>query len=232
MASPQSTSSQDAPKALEQITFRFCSECSNMLYPQEDEHAHELKFTCRTCQFTENAQSTCVFRNILNNSAGETAGVTQDVASDPTVSQAPLVCLGCDFPITCVKCAAYAECAFLVVRGALPDDDVESGLDWDDLVDDDVNLDPNHETSRASTTNGIQSGVRKTDRAPANSHDVHDAFTYVLSTHGASTTADASSPPASITRHHEVSPGHVLGHASQGYRWLSDAFYNSMDVKF
>ncbi|CAJ2505875.1 Uu.00g000050.m01.CDS01 [Anthostomella pinea] len=89
MATPQSTASGDAPPAakgsLEQITFRFCSECSNMLYPKEDEDAHKLQFTCRTCQYTVEATSSCVFRNVMNNAAGETAGVTQDVGSDPTV---------------------------------------------------------------------------------------------------------------------------------------------------
>ena len=86
MATPQSTASGDAPKNnLEQITFRFCSECSNMLYPKEDDESHKLMFTCRTCRYTEEATSSCVFRHVLNNAAGETAGVTQDVASDPTV---------------------------------------------------------------------------------------------------------------------------------------------------
>jgi len=56
-----------------------------MLYPKEDEDSHKLMFTCRTCQYTEPASSSCVFRHILNNAAGETAGVTQDVGSDPTV---------------------------------------------------------------------------------------------------------------------------------------------------
>ncbi|KAK8110854.1 uncharacterized protein PG998_007311 [Apiospora kogelbergensis] len=88
MSSPQSTSGQPeqqkkAPE--EQVTFRFCSECSNMLYPKEDEDSHKLQFTCRTCQYTEEATSTCVFRNVMNNAVGETAGVTQDVGSDPTV---------------------------------------------------------------------------------------------------------------------------------------------------
>ncbi|KAI0816741.1 hypothetical protein GGR55DRAFT_252039 [Xylaria sp. FL0064] len=86
MATPQSTTSDDAPKSnLEQITFRFCSECSNMLYPKEDEDSHKLMYTCRTCQYTEEATSSCVFRHVLNSAAGETAGVTQDVGSDPTV---------------------------------------------------------------------------------------------------------------------------------------------------
>lgn len=112
MATPQSTGSQDdvgEGKKLEQITFRFCSECSNMLYPKEDEDAHKLQFTCRTCQYTEEAASTCVFRNVLNNSAGETAGVTQDVGSDPTVSPAPSLCLLCNNAIECAFCDTPAE---------------------------------------------------------------------------------------------------------------------------
>lgn len=90
MASPGSNAEVDEREAqnnLEQITFRFCSECSNMLYPKEDEESHKLQFTCRTCQYTEEATSTCVFRNLMNNTAGATAGVTQDVGSDPTVCQ-------------------------------------------------------------------------------------------------------------------------------------------------
>ncbi|KAL9076513.1 MAG: hypothetical protein Q9161_000845 [Pseudevernia consocians] len=72
-------------KAQEQITFRFCRECSNMLYPKEDRMTNKLMFACRTCQFSEEAISSCVFRNNMYNTVGETAGVTQDVGSDPTV---------------------------------------------------------------------------------------------------------------------------------------------------
>lgn len=110
MASPQSNNDFDASgesKQLEQITFRFCSECSNMLYPKEDEEAHKLQYTCRTCQYTEEATTSCVFRNILNNTSGETAGVTQDVGSDPTVSQVmPSICLSCGTFIACRVCGS------------------------------------------------------------------------------------------------------------------------------
>jgi hypothetical protein len=75
-------------KKQEQITFLFCSECSNMLYPKEDPDSRRLQFVCRTCNFTDKATSSCIFRNVLNNAAGETAGVTQDVGSDPTVRTA------------------------------------------------------------------------------------------------------------------------------------------------
>lgn len=98
MASPQSTTSsamEGGKKKLEQITFRFCSECSNMLYPKEDEENQKLQFTCRTCQYTEEAATTCIFRNELDTSVGETAGVTQDVGSDPTLPRSNVTCPSC-----------------------------------------------------------------------------------------------------------------------------------------
>ena len=84
---PSTTSATDAPAKQEQISFRFCRECSNMLYPKEDRMTNKLMFACRTCQFSEEAQSSCVFRNNMYNTVGETAGVTQDVGSDPTVGE-------------------------------------------------------------------------------------------------------------------------------------------------
>ena len=92
MASPPSQSLMAGTVKKEprkQVTFRFCSECSNMLYPKEDEDTHTLQFTCRTCQYTEEAKSPCIFRNVINSAQGETAGVTTDVGSDPTVGAAP-----------------------------------------------------------------------------------------------------------------------------------------------
>jgi DNA-directed RNA polymerase II subunit RPB9 len=99
MASPASSAGDEAKKNTEQITFRFCSECSNMLYPKEDPDTHRLQFACRTCQYSEEAVSSCVFRNILNNAVGETAGVTQDVGSDPTVGLP--FCLLCGSVVIC-----------------------------------------------------------------------------------------------------------------------------------
>lgn len=93
-----------------------------MLYPKEDDNDHRLMFTCRTCNFSEEARSTCIFRNVLNNAAGETAGVTQDVGSDPTVGTSSVAshaipsssshghhcvyvcCLTCGRMITCEIC--------------------------------------------------------------------------------------------------------------------------------
>jgi DNA-directed RNA polymerase II subunit RPB9 len=102
MASSPPTASQGVEKKAEkdrgQVMFRFCSECSNMLYPKEDEATRTLKFTCRTCQYTEEAKSWCVYRNNVSTTAMETAGVTQDVASDPTLPRAQRPCPKCEHP--------------------------------------------------------------------------------------------------------------------------------------
>ncbi len=126
MATPQSTASAGGEKKVEQITFRFCSECSNMLYPKEDEDSHKLQFTCRTCQYTEEANSTCVFRHLLNNAAGETAGVTQDVGSDPTVGDLSLKApAGGAGPIViCLCCGKLVRCEICGVELALPTSDM------------------------------------------------------------------------------------------------------------
>ncbi|KAE8447965.1 hypothetical protein EG329_010037 [Mollisiaceae sp. DMI_Dod_QoI] len=99
MASPASSTGEEPKNKMEQITFRFCSECSNMLYPKENPDTHRLQFACRTCQYSEEATSSCVFRNVLNNAVGETAGVTQDVGSDPTVGLS--LCLLCGSVLGC-----------------------------------------------------------------------------------------------------------------------------------
>lgn len=78
-----------------------------MLYPKEDRENQQLMFACRTCEFSEPAASSCVFRNTLYNEVGETAGVTQDVGSDPTVGipESEL-----DFDPTCTLCGDRIKC--------------------------------------------------------------------------------------------------------------------------
>jgi DNA-directed RNA polymerase II subunit RPB9 len=73
-----------------------------MLYPKEDPDTHRLNFACRTCQYSEEAVSSCVFRNVLNNAVGETAGVTQDVGSDPTV------CFPQYYSLCCQLCPSWS----------------------------------------------------------------------------------------------------------------------------
>ncbi|KAL8941840.1 MAG: hypothetical protein Q9211_001648 [Gyalolechia sp. 1 TL-2023] len=93
----------------EQITFRFCRECSNMLYAKEDRINNKLMFACRTCQYSEDAASACVFRNSIYNVIGETAGVTQDVGSDPTVGLPDVCCTLCGQPVICDFCGGVDE---------------------------------------------------------------------------------------------------------------------------
>ncbi|KAL8760898.1 MAG: hypothetical protein Q9184_002929 [Pyrenodesmia sp. 2 TL-2023] len=102
-------STQPAKSEKEQITFRFCRECSNMLYPKEDRINNKLMFACRTCQYSEEAASACVFRNSIYNVIGETAGVTQDVGSDPTVGLPDICCTFCGKPFTCDLCGEVDE---------------------------------------------------------------------------------------------------------------------------
>jgi DNA-directed RNA polymerase subunit M/transcription elongation factor TFIIS len=56
-----------------------------MLYPKEDAESNTLTFACRTCAYWEVPQTSCIYRNDLSNTVGETAGITQDVGQDPTV---------------------------------------------------------------------------------------------------------------------------------------------------
>lgn len=121
MSSPSSPNANAgaSSKNSEQVTFKFCPECSNMLYPKEDKDARRLMYTCRTCQHTEEATSNCIYRNVLRNTVGETAGVTQDVASDPTVGDAPpkspsssnksalVICGCCGQVIMCSDCGLH-----------------------------------------------------------------------------------------------------------------------------
>ncbi|MCJ1271934.1 hypothetical protein MMC22_011839 [Lobaria immixta] len=114
-ASPAPSTEGQMQKSQEQITFRFCRECSNMLYPKEDRISNKLMFACRTCQFSEDAISSCVFRNNLYNTVGETAGVTQDVGSDPTVG-IPDFCTLCGQEIGCFFCEGEGR-LFMVDEG-------------------------------------------------------------------------------------------------------------------
>ena len=56
-----------------------------MLYPKEDTATNTLMFACRTCQFSEEANTSCIYRNSLKETIAETPGNVQDVAQDPTV---------------------------------------------------------------------------------------------------------------------------------------------------
>ncbi|KAI4278914.1 MAG: hypothetical protein L6R38_005129 [Xanthoria sp. 2 TBL-2021] len=88
-------SGQPAKSGNEQVKFRFCGDCSNMLAPKEDRINNKLMYCCRMCQYSEEADSACIFRNNIYNVIGETAGVTQDVGSDPTLPRSNKRCPKC-----------------------------------------------------------------------------------------------------------------------------------------
>ncbi len=91
-----------------------------MLYPKEDRVNNTLMFACRTCQFSEPAASSCVYRNEQSNTVGDTAGITQDVASDPTVGL-PGFCSHCGEEILCEPCERESS------RNGFEDDDEVGG---------------------------------------------------------------------------------------------------------
>ena len=72
-----------------------------MLAPKEDRINNKLMYCCRMCQYSEEADSACIFRNNIYNVIGETAGVTQDVGSDPTVGLPDFWCTLCGQEIAC-----------------------------------------------------------------------------------------------------------------------------------
>jgi DNA-directed RNA polymerase II subunit RPB9 len=94
MSSPAAAEygSKDQQDPNKQILFRFCSECSNLLFPREDKAENKLLFACRTCSFTEEAPSSCVMRHEIASTVGATAGVTAEVAQDPTLPRIQKQC--------------------------------------------------------------------------------------------------------------------------------------------
>lgn len=108
----------------------FSLDSANMLYPREDRTLGTLTFQCRNCQFSEEVGPVCIYRNELSGTIGETSGVTQDVASDPTVGDSsrldPIVpdfCTFCGQEILCPTCGEATDggqCLVVVV-----DDDAE-----------------------------------------------------------------------------------------------------------
>ncbi|GAB7360204.1 hypothetical protein MBLNU230_g7965t1 [Neophaeotheca triangularis] len=125
--SPDPESQEDANK----VSFRFCQECSNMLYPKEDKLNTKLMYSCRSCQYSEEAgpkaSDNCIYRNELAQQVFETAGNVEDVADDPTVSEDPAnmsqqmdeggagyetvpdMCTLCGQEITCPICGGASD---------------------------------------------------------------------------------------------------------------------------
>ncbi|KAK5058867.1 hypothetical protein LTR84_011131 [Exophiala bonariae] len=86
MSNPQSPSPSEGESKRGEVSYRFCQECSNLLYPKEDRATSTLLYICKACHATTTHDSACTFRQQLGANVQETAGVTTDVANDPTVA--------------------------------------------------------------------------------------------------------------------------------------------------
>ncbi|CAI6337384.1 unnamed protein product [Periconia digitata] len=96
MASPGAYDNvKDDTDDSKKILFRFCSECSNLLFPREDKAENKLLFACRTCSFAEEAPSSCVMRHEIASTTGDTAGVTADIGQDFTLPRVQKECPKC-----------------------------------------------------------------------------------------------------------------------------------------
>ncbi|KAF2400711.1 hypothetical protein EJ06DRAFT_529828 [Trichodelitschia bisporula] len=110
----------DSPSASEngqpssgKVAFRFCRECSNLLYPKEDKVNNALEFACRTCAYSEPATTACIYNNTISSTVGDTAGITQDVGQDPTVGlHIPDFCTLCGQEIRCEICGQVTDRGF------------------------------------------------------------------------------------------------------------------------
>jgi len=61
----------------------------------EDKDRKELLYACRQCPYFEKATNPCVYAHDLIVSTRESAGVTQDLGSDPTLPRANEECPKC-----------------------------------------------------------------------------------------------------------------------------------------
>ncbi len=85
---------------------------SNLLYPKEDRETNQLIFVCKACTAVVRAHDTaCTYRHHLGSNVTETAGVTTDVANDPTVGDTSLevfFCMMCGDALRCRCCGISA----------------------------------------------------------------------------------------------------------------------------
>ena len=126
MASPAPSESETKRG---EVTYRFCQEwsvlplcsrmnsllmirSSNLLYPKEDRATSTLLFECKACMAKVQHDNACTYRHHLGSTVTETAGVTTDVANDPTVGeqslQVPSFCTMCGNELKCVTCGELA----------------------------------------------------------------------------------------------------------------------------
>ena len=160
-----------------------------MLYPKEDRVNDTLMYACRTCQFSAPAASGCVYRHDMSNTVGETAGVTQDVGNDPTVSDVRF-CLLCAAEIPCRRCGGGLGGAILNYDVDRPDfdhdfmedvdkedvgEDVDGDVDEDDGKDEDMDEDDFGVEDESIDQNESNDEDESTNKADGNGEDVNAA---------------------------------------------------------
>ncbi|KAL2434203.1 hypothetical protein ABEF95_004984 [Exophiala dermatitidis] len=95
MSAPGSPVPSEGETKRGEVSYRFCQECSNLLYPKEDRATSTLLYICKACHATTTHDSACTYRHQLGSTVQETAGVTTDVANDPTLPHATQRCPKC-----------------------------------------------------------------------------------------------------------------------------------------
>lgn len=87
-----------------QVMYAYFSS-ANLLYPKENRATNELFYKCNACHRIENHNVSCTYRMQVNQTAAQTAGVTTDVANDPTVG-VPSLCTLCGDQLVCTECGS------------------------------------------------------------------------------------------------------------------------------
>ncbi|GAU97412.1 hypothetical protein RvY_08717-2 [Ramazzottius varieornatus] len=65
------------------VGIMFCQECNNMLYPRENKERKVLMYTCRNCDFSQEAGNSCVYVNKIIHKTNELTHLVADVVADP-----------------------------------------------------------------------------------------------------------------------------------------------------
>ncbi|XP_065185269.1 DNA-directed RNA polymerase II subunit RPB9-like [Sycon ciliatum] len=81
-ARPQRRKSASGPGF---VGIKFCQECNNMLYPKEDKERKTLLYSCRNCDYYQEADNNCIYVNRIEHEVDELTQIIADVVADPTL---------------------------------------------------------------------------------------------------------------------------------------------------
>ncbi|KAK2092847.1 DNA-directed RNA polymerase II subunit RPB9 [Saguinus oedipus] len=95
------------------VGIRFCQECNNMLYSKEDKENRILLYTCRNCDYQQEADNSFIYVNKITNEVDELTQIIANVFQDPTLPRTE------DHP--CQKCG-HKEAVFFQSHSARAED--------------------------------------------------------------------------------------------------------------